>query len=225
MIITIDGEQYTYKTSFDEFTIDEYLSLIQYLNLPIIDKVSKYTGIAEEILNRITLESISNIIQSVAFIEDYNVLNALAEPYSGKDVGLDSFSKLEQAKQNISSLTKVVSIYTGEDISGKPLLTEWHKCQFYLKSLNAFFDRFKRLNQHQYTDEELEADVEVLEGFKHYGIVFSYGKSRGMTNDEVLTLPAIEIYTELLYDFEKSEYEKRYTDIINNRKEHFSKLV
>ena len=223
MTIKINDTEYSFNTSFNEFTIDEYLPLLSVINLPIIERVSKYTSIPIEILNSIALENVSAIIEAVSFIENYSVLNALAVPYLGTDIGLQSFGKFEQAKSK--TIIEIVEIYTGEKIIGKPLLEVWNMCQFYSNSLNGFVNKFKKLNLHEYTDEELEADVEVLEGFKHYGIVFTYGKNRGMTNDQVLNLPAIEVYTELLYDYERAEYEKRYNQVMQQHQEHFNKLV
>jgi hypothetical protein len=198
--------------------------------LPVAERISKYTGIPLDVLNGLTLENFSNILDSVAFVEQEEILNALADSCECKDVGLETFSKLEKAKgliqssDMLSALVPITELYTGETISGTPLLSSWGKVTFYLKSLSAFFEKFKRLNLHEYTEEELEADVELLEGFKHYPVVFRYGKNRGMKNDEVLQMPAIEIYTELLYDYEQSEYEKRYSEVMKQRQEHFSKL-
>lgn len=228
MKLTINEREYEFKTAFAEFTIDEYLAIISRLNAPLVERINILTGIPIEVLNGLTIENFSQISALVGFTEDYKLLSALSEPYNGKDVGLESFAKLEAAKglisKGVTTLPEIAKIYTGNEFKGKNLLEAWNVCNFYLTSLNAFFARFAKMNLHEQSDEELEAGVEVFEGFKHYPIVFEYGKKRGMTNDEVLALPAIEIYTELLYDFEKSEYEKRYTQIMQNRAEHFAKL-
>lgn len=230
MIIKINGVDYNYKTSFAELTIDEYIELSKHCLLPIAGRVSKFTGIPLEILNGISLENFSNIAQSVSFIEQSELLNALAETFDGKDVGLESFDKIEKAKGLIrkSSITdaiiSIVELYTGEEIKGGELLKHWHKCLFYLNSLQAFFKRFEALSLHEYTDEEIEAGVEDLERFKHFPIVFKIGKERAMSNDEVLAMPAIEVYTELLYDYERSQYEQRYSQILRQQQEHAAKV-
>lgn len=224
MTIKINGIDYTFKTSFDEFTIDEYLPLTKFFTFPVVERVSAFTSIPVEILNGLTVENFNHIAEAVSFIEQETILNALAEPFEGKDIALDSFQKIEKAKGIISDIIAVAELYTGTEVKGKQLLSQWNKCVFYLRSITAFFERFKELSLHEYTEEELEADVELLEGFKHYPIVFKYGKNRGMTNDEVLQVPAIEIYTELLYDYRISEYEKRYSEVVRNRQEHFSKV-
>jgi hypothetical protein len=229
MTIKINNKDYSFKTAFNEFTIDEYLSMLKVSGSPVGERVSVYTGIPLEVLQSLPLENFAQICEAVSFIEQDNILSALSVQCELKDVGLESFGKLEKAKglikeDFVSALIPITELYTGEEIKGKPLLEVWLKVLHYMKSLPAFFEKFKRLNLHEYSDEELEADVEVLEAYKHYPIVFKYGKARGMKNDEVLELPAIEIYTELLYDYDSSEYEKRYGEVIRQRQEHFSKL-
>lgn len=231
MTIKINGIDYSFKTSFAELTIDEYIELSKHCLLPIAERTAKFTGIPLEILNGISLENFSNIAQSVSFIEQAELLNALAETFDGKDVGLESFDKIEKAKglirqSNITdAIISIAELYTGEEIKGGELLKHWHKCLFYLNSLQAFFKRFESLGLHEYTDEEIEAGVEDLERFKHFPIVFKIGKERAMSNDEVLAMPAIEVYTELLYDYEKSQYEQRYSQILRQQQEHASKLA
>jgi len=231
MTIKINGVDYTFKTSFAELTVNEYLEFSKHSLLPVIERVSKFTGIPLEILNGISLDNFTNIAQSVSYIEQTEILNALAESFEGKDVGLESFDKIEKAKGLIrkSNLTdaiiEVAELYTGEEISGGELLKHWYKCNYYITSLQGFFKRFESLSLHEYTDEELEAGVEELERFKHYPIVFKIGKERAMSNDEVLAMPAIEVYTELLYDYERSQYEQRYSQIIRQQQEHANKLA
>ena len=82
----------------------------------------------------------------------------------------------------------------------------------------------RRLGDSKYTDEELEAGVEVFEGFGHFATVVKIGRERGMSNDEVLALSAEEVYMELLLDFERSEFEKNLHEIQKRNQEHFSKV-
>jgi hypothetical protein len=231
MIIKINGVDYTFKTSFAELTLNEYLEFSKNSLLPVAERLAKFTGIPLEILNGISLDNFTNIAQSVSFIEQTEILNALAESFTGVDVGLESFDKIEKAKGLIrkSNLTdaiiEVAELYTGEEINGGELLKHWQKCAHYIASLQAFFKRFESLSLHQYTDEEIEAGVEDLERFKHYPIVFKIGKERAMSNDDVLAMPAIEVYTEMLYDYERSQYEQRYSQIIRQQQEHANKLA
>ena len=49
-------------------------------------------------------------------------------------------------------------------------------------------------------------------------------KERGTTNDAILNMTAIEVYTELLHNFEVSEYQKRMQAIADQRAVHFGKV-
>jgi len=231
MTIKINGVDYTFKTSFAELSIDEYLELSKHSLLPVVERVAKFTGIPIESLQSISIDNFCHISQSVSFIEQTEILNALAESFDGKDVGLESFDKIEKAKGLIrqtnltDAIIDIAELYTGETIKGGELLKHWHKCNYYIGSLQGFFKRFESLSLHEYTDEEIEAGVEDLERFKHYPIVFKIGKERAMSNDEVLAMPAIEVYTEMLYDYERSQYEQRYAQIIRQQQEHANKLA
>lgn len=226
--VTIAGKPYEIKTAFNELDIFEYLEYYEAFNKPVVDRVSLYTGIAVDELNKLTVDSFGNIAGIVQFIEDTELLNALAEPFSSKDIGLESYGKVEKTKAIIAnglikSLPQVVEHYTGEPCP-VPLLFAWHKCQFYLKSISAFFERFKEMNNFEYTDDEIEAGVEGLSALKHWPIVFKYGRDRGMTNDEVLNTSAIEVYMELLQTYREREYQKRLTAIRRQREEHEAKM-
>jgi len=54
--------------------------------------------------------------------------------------------------------------------------------------------------------------------------VLKIARERGLKNDEVLNMKAIEVMDEVLYDFERSEYEKRLNKLVNERNEHFNKI-
>lgn len=231
MTVTINDNKYTLKTAFADYTIEEYLETIKYSGLPIIDRLNKYTGIPVVELNKFSVSNLAMICEVVSFIENEELLSTLSEPFTGVDVGLRSYGDFErtksliQASDLITALPSICELYTGLEIKGKPLLEVWNVAMFYLNSINKFFDKFKRLGLHEYSDEELEAGVEMLEGYKHYPVVFKIGAERGMTNDEVLALPAVEIYMQMLYEYDRSEYEKRLNEVIKNRHAHFSKLA
>lgn len=244
MTITIDKKPYTFAASFAELTIDSYLTFRGYFGLPLVERVAKYTGIPAEFLSGLTVKNFNIIAGAVEFIEDETTLNALAVPYEGwkiyrydtseqmlinASVHVNSFGKIEKAKGFIKpgiygGIVKVAELYTGDKITGKPLLEKWGVCVFYINQLNDFFARFKAMNAHEYTEMELEAGVEKLGTFSHWPIVFRMAKERGTTNDAILNMTAIEVYTEMLHNFETSEYQKRLQKITDARNQHFAKL-
>lgn len=230
MKITINGTSYEFKTSFAELTVSDYIKAIQADGKPVVERVAVYTGIPLEVLNGLQVANFTRIADMVSYIEGEDILTALCEPYEGKDVSLDTYGNFEHAKSlmkgrgMLDAIAQVVEVYTGESIADKPLIEHWNKCMFYLKSISAFLERFKRLSEFKYEDDELEAGVEALEGFGHWPTVFKIGKERGMTNDQVLNMTAIEVYMQMLHEFEVSEYQKSYNELKQAQQEHFNKL-
>lgn len=229
MTITIDKKPYTFAASFAELTIDAYLTFRGYFSLPLVERVAKYTGIPIEVLSGLAVKNFNIIAGAVEYIEDETTLNALAVPYEGSNIGLSTFGNIERAKGLIKpgiyqGIVKVAELYTKDYVAGKPLLEKWGVCVFYINQLNAFFDRFKAMNAHEYTEMETEAGVEKLGTFSHWPIVFRMAKERGTTNDAILNMTAIEVYTELLHNFEVSEYQKRMQAIADQRAVHFGKV-
>lgn len=230
MTVNIDGVVYSYKTNFAEFTLEEYVNIIQHATKDNIEKISIYTGIPVEKLNKIQLENLGQIIETVRSLENSELLAILCDKYEGKNIGVDTYGKFEKAKQLMKgsnlfvAIPAIVELYTGELVKDKPLLETWNICLHYINSISDFLKRFKRLNEHVYSDEEIEAEVERLEGFAHWATVFKIAKERGMSNDAVLNMTAIEVYTEMLYEFERNEYTQRYNEVIKQRQEHFNKV-
>ncbi len=229
MTITINKKPYTFAASFAELTIDTYLTFRGYFSLPLIERVAKYTGIPAEVLSGLHVKNFNIIAGAVEFIEDETTLNALAVSYEGRNIGLDTFENIERAKKFIKpgiyqGIVKVAELYTRDYVAGRPLLEKWGVCVFYINQLNEFFARFKAMNTHEYTEMESEAGVENLSKFGHWPIVFRMAKERGTTNDAILNMTAIEVYTEMLHNFETAEYQKRLQKITDARRQHFSKV-
>lgn len=231
MTVTIFDTVYSFKTSFAEYKFGEYVPVIEARGKPFMERLSVYTSVPVEVLDKLPIEYLSSLIELVKFNEDENVLIAISEPAGNvRDVAFYSYGHFETVKQKIKGKTSagcmadITEVYTSMQINEMPLTYVYNKALFYLDSLNKFFERYSRLNDHKYTDEEIEAGVENLEGFGFFGTVIKIGRERGLTNEEVLSLPAIEIMDEVLYDFERSEYEKRYNKLLQDRQEHFNKL-
>ena len=83
--------------------------------------------------------------------------------------------------------------------------------------------RFSDLNNHKHTEEEEEADVSKFESFGFFPTVVKIARERGMHNNEVLNMTAIEVMTEILYDYAKSTYSKDLNDIQQRNADHASK--
>lgn len=230
MTIKIGTTDYTFKTAFAEFTFAEFVPIAKAQGLPVMERLTAYTGIPSELLNNLPLTNLAQLIELVQGLENEAVLMALSKPHELKHVGLESFGKIESVKRRLKgrhildAIPDIVEIYTGVHIAEMPLLEVWQMALFYMDSVGKFFNKYQRLGEYQYSDEELEAGAEVFEGFGHFPTVVKIGRERGLTNDEVLALSAEEVYMELLLDFERNEYEKNLHRIQKEREEHFSKI-
>lgn len=217
--IKADGKTYEIKTNYGDWTVGEYLNAIQVMQKPFIERLSHYSNIPIDVLNSWQIDSVAQIAENVAHIENEAVLKALAQPYDGVYVGNDTWSKLEQAKQLmkgsnlITALPSIVKLYTDIEIEPMPLLDGYSIAMHYINSFAYFFDRFKELNEHEHDDIEELAGVETITVFGHFPSVVKIGRERGMSNSEVLALSAEEIYMEMLLDFRQRKFQKKYHDL------------
>ena len=231
MIIKIGESSYSFKISFAEYTWGEFVPILKARSLPLIERLSVYTNIPVDVLNSLTIAYLSSLMEAVKFNEDDDLLVLLCDEYkSGQQIHFHSYGRYEQVRQIVKGkevldvLHEVVNVYNGMSIEDMPLIKVFSIAMFYLSSLNEFNSRYSRLSDHKYSDEEIEAGVEDLEGFGFFGTVLKIARERGLKNDEVLNMKAIEVMDEVLYDFERSEYEKRLNKLVNERNEHFNKI-
>ena len=231
MIIRIGDNSYAFKTSFAEYTWREFVPILKARSLPVIERLSVYTNIPIDVLNSLTVAYLSSLLEAVKFNEDDDLLLLLCDEYkTGQQIHFHSYGRYEQVRQIVKGkevievLHEVVNVYNGMQIQDMPLIKVFSIGMFYLSSLNDFNARYSRLADHKYSDEEIEAGVEDLEGFGFFGTVLKIARERGLKNDEVLNMKAIEVMDEVLYDFERSEYEKRLNKLVNERNEHFNKI-
>lgn len=111
--------------------------------MPLIERLHTYTGIESKILNSLTINTIGRLSQIVSFMDRPEEVDALCLPYTGtENIANLEYWKLEKAKQYISEKgspifagADIVKLYTGEDITDKPILTVYDQLSFFLLSL------------------------------------------------------------------------------------------
>lgn len=138
------------------------------------------------------------------FIDDYEVIKEIREII---DITPEARKELirEQGKKE-SSATNLNAI----EVLPKGV--------FFLTCINKFLEEFKRLQDYTPSVEEEEAGVDDLQKFGSFGTAVQLARKYGKTHDEILAMPAREVYTTLLYDFEQSEVEKRLNQIRSRKK-------
>ena len=224
--LKINDKPYSIKTEWSEFSFKEYAALFKIADKPLVEKISLYSGLPVAIVSQLSLEQLSFVCEAISFIEQPENALIFAEAYSDElNIGKRTYKELEQSLifiRNIGSplaaIDKVVSVYYGEDISDQPLLKVLGKGQHVLNLISKFMLEFKRLNEYEPTIEELEAGVEDLAKFGFFGTAVQFARKYGQTHDEILNMPAREVYTTLLYDFEQSEVERKLNQIRSRKK-------
>lgn len=224
--LKINDKPYSIKTEWSEFSFKEYAALFKIADKPLVEKISLYSGLPVAIVSQLSLEQLSFVCEAISFIEQPENALIFAEAYSDElNIGKRTYKELEQSLifiRNIGSplaaIDKVVSVYYGEDISEQPLLKVLGKGQHVLNLISKFMLEFKRLNEYEPTIEELEAGVEELSKFGFFGTSVQLARKYGQTHDQVLNMPAREVYTTLLYDFEQSEVERKLNQIRSRKK-------
>ena len=224
--LKINDKPYSIKTEWSEFSFKEYAALFKIADKPLVEKISLYSGLPVAIVSQLSLEQLSFVCEAISFIEQPENALIFAEAYSDElNIGKRTYKELEQSLifiRNIGSplaaIDKVVSVYYGEDISDQPLLKVLGKGQHVLNLISKFMLEFKRLNEYEPTIEELEAGVEELSKFGFFGTAVQFARKYGQTHDEIVNMPAREVYTTLLYDFEQSEVERKLNQIRSRKK-------
>lgn len=224
--LKINDKPYSIKTEWSEFSFKEYAALFKIADKPLVEKISLYSGLPVAIVSQLSLEQLSFVCEAISFIEQPENALIFAEAYSDElNIGKRTYKELEQSLifiRNIGSplaaIDKVVNVYYGEDISDQPLLKVLGKGQHVLNLISKFMLEFKRLNEYEPTIEELEAGVEELSKFGFFGTAVQFARKYGQTHDEILNMPAREVYTTLLYDFEQSEVERKLNQIRSRKK-------
>ena len=224
--LKINDKPYSIKTEWSEFSFKEYAALFKIADKPLVEKISLYSGLPVAIVSQLSLEQLSFVCEAISFIEQPENALIFAEAYSDElNIGKRTYKELEQSLifiRNIGSplaaIDKVVNVYYGEDISDQPLLKVLGKGRHVLNLISKFMLEFKRLNEYEPTIEELEAGVEELSKFGFFGTAVQFARKYGQTHDEILNMPAREVYTTLLYDFEQSEVERKLNQIRSRKK-------
>lgn len=222
--LKVEGKEYDIKDSWRDFTFDEYCQVINAKGKGFLERLSVFTSIPLGELNRMNCEHIAVLCGLVSFMETPETAMIFAEYYTDElNIGKRKYSELEAAKIALQSVKvpvlagdKILEIYYGaEDL---PLFAKLGKISFVLSEMEKFLQRFKRLNDYEPSPEELEAGVDNLSKFGFFATVVQFARKYGKTHDEILAMPAEEVYTTLLFDFEQNEIERNLIKIQNRKR-------
>lgn len=90
--------------------------------------------------------------------------------------------------------------------------------KYLIEQFEGFFKKYTRLNEFKPTTEQISAGIDKLNQYGFFSTLHALSKGNPIIYDDMLALPADNIYQTILYDFEISEYQKRYQKAINKNK-------
>lgn len=228
---TIDASM---KASWDLVTFREFIELSENSKtegeIPrAIKNIAVLSGLKPETVAQFDASAFEGLIPFLSFIDEVDSLFSRPIPkyIADLNIGLESWGKLESAKQLISltndipmrAMPDVVKVYLPElDIMDQPMVKAYPIAGAFLKKMLDFFDKFKRLNDYQPSAEQKAAGLDKLNQYGFFATLHALAEGNPLNYDELLNQPADVIYQTLVMDFELSEYHKRYEDQLKSKK-------
>lgn len=224
MIIKINDKDYSIKQTWSEFTYAELCSVVNACELPLVEKLSRLSGVPIDIINSLSLPQMAFLCDSVSFMEEYE--NCLLFVKSYKDelsIAKGTYGNLEMAKTHLKSkpllaLGKIVEIYYGEDISDKPCLESLGRGLSLLEKIDTFVKSFPELYEYEPTREELEAGVDDLTKLGSFYTVKKMSEKFQKHPDEILEWQAGIVYKFLQADAIDSRINRNLQKIYSRKK-------
>jgi hypothetical protein len=205
----IDGKEYHIKQSWAEFTYDEYCDIINAVELPPVERLSKFTNIPIDVLNKCTSPQLAVLFEAVGWIESYEDCLLFCKDYKDElSIAKGTYGQLEQAKVQLQlhkdkpllALSGIVELYYGEKISDKPCVDCLGKGLFVLTKIEEFLKGYQELYEYEPTNEEIEAGVEDLAKLGAFYTVKKMSEKFGKHPDEILKWEAGVVYAFLKAD-------------------------
>lgn len=220
MTIVIEEKSCPIHLSFQSLPLGFYLAGMKHTDP--MQRLAGVSNIPIEQVNKLSFDSLAQLFEAHGYVDKIELLGEPIEPY---DIGNDSWGKFERAKllakehsDSINIAVSIATTYTGENYLSKPCLEVWQKIMSYMNGFVAFNEKYKRLNDWKPTPEQ---QIAGIDRFEQFGIMPNFYEVRKLyptlTDDEVWDLKAEVIYYKFLIDFEKSEFERTYADVVSKK--------
>jgi hypothetical protein len=205
----IDGKEYHIKQSWDEFNYAEYCEIVKAVELPPIERLSKFTNIPIDVFNKCTCPQLAVLFEAVGWMESYEDCLLFCKDYNDElSIAKCTYGQLEQAKVQLQlhkatpllALSGIVELYYGEKINDKPCVDNLGKGLFVLAKIEEFLKGYQELYEYEPTNEEIEAGVEDLAKLGAFYTVKKMSEKFGKHPDEILKWEAGVVYAFLKAD-------------------------
>ena len=139
----IADTSYSIRSSWNDITFLGYCDIIMCHEEPIMNRLSVYTGIELDVLNKLTYSGIKQLMDYVEFMDSPDDVMGFAYAYeSDINIGHEWYGKLENSKQSIAKskipllgAVEVIKQYTDVDISNLPITKTIGQAVFFLTAL------------------------------------------------------------------------------------------
>lgn len=201
--VTINGQQYEVKTTWEEVEADKLIACQTFK-----DEVKALTTLPPELVDKATDLQLFPLYTAFSFIDDMESVAPL-QALSVEDAPYD---QIEQAK-----------VYLGEE--GKPYKKVLRCAQVYydqeknpvqlirlgvniVHQITVFLKNYQEMSKGEPRLNEQIAGIDKLTAFGSWGTVFNLA-GRDLTKvRKIYAMPAIEVYTTLFYAFREAKYQK-----------------
>ena len=211
--LLINGTSYKAASCWNDVTFAQYVRLSKAQS--VAERVHVLTGIPIADVDKMNTKQFVNICALLTFAVPNEAFDYVVESDYTVNVGHESYGKLEAAKQAIAAEAmphlagvKVMELYTGENISDAPVLEVMGKVINTIIAIDNFLKEFKELYAFEPTAEQIVAGIGEIMKLGFMPTVVNLARQYSTTHDNILNMPAREVYMVLLTDFRKSQYEE-----------------
>lgn len=90
--------------------------------------------------------------------------------------------------------------------------------KYFIEQFESFFSKYTKLKDFKPTAEQTQAGVEQLNQYGFFSTLHALAKGNPIIYDDMLALPADNIYQTIVYDYELSQYNQRLQKAFKNKK-------
>lgn len=144
---TISSIPHEIPSSWNDVTFLKYCDVVMVHDQPFMNRLSVYTGIEVDVLNKLTFPGLQQLIETTAFMDNPDDVMAFAEGYESEiNIGHETYGKMETSKQAIQQAkipllgaVTMIKEYTGQDISNLPITKTIGQAVFFLTRLESLW--------------------------------------------------------------------------------------
>lgn len=205
--IKIDGKSYEVVTTWVEMKYSHYCRVVNVSEESVMNKLSIFTGIEENILSKCSLAQICYLCELVSFMDDYE--NALLFVKSYEDdlsIAKKTYGQIEQAKtvlqykKPLLALGDLVELYYCEKMIDAHIVDSMGRGLALVAKIDNFMKSYPELYEYEPTNEEIEAGVEDLAKLGSFYTVKKLADRYHKHPDEILKWEAGVVYAMLRTD-------------------------